>query len=955
MAKTPMTTRDLRPFRVGSLVTDRQRIGLVQAHRPPNMVDVLFEQTVNGAGRRVVERWSVDRLQPVVPTIPRPQANPAKGLRTVIRAWEATPQARPMLPVLRGVVLTADFTPDKERRIPDDFLPDVLVDGDKVQLVKGRDGTVVLLASDSPRRGAGSVRAALTSGRTLRLTGPRGGLSEGQRAALPTETFAIPERRAWPINDRRHAEIAVQYMKRGFGKKSEYPRVKAEIRRRYPDVPVSNPAGQDFQDPENIQFRRVVAGITRSLVRKKLGMPTAPRSEDMTDADLRREEALFLSLSPADRRSITSQAYAIATRQGQKHGWLKAGTQQPTAKAAARSEERMLLDPLEAQKDRYYEVVLAGQRKSGFYRVVPREVAGTKGVELRYYIEPAEDPAKPKYFLSPAKAEARKDEMNAALAMGQKPILRNPSGTDPTVLFKDATEDPFMALAAEVNNAIVPVTSEPEDFVPSPEAVDRFKTLLGNIAQNIERGAGNRESPIAQDRPFFDIERIELRQEKRTDMFGTETEVSVYRPVSPETPPSDTQKIRFVLYLPKNYKYLGTRQMAGGASLLTPESRIREELGTRTSGRGESRYQKEVPLPYSQEARWLSKAINVPDEILQRFFSPFGTRSQMWEKYKKEKNFMRKRGLRPTMAKMWMRAPKSDSLNQAARGRFDEKTRQFVDRVSQNYIKFFTTNIDLFLFTIENFRTPGLAFATQNLALLLQDAQDEAAKVQAQLKEQAKYAKMTDEERVMAKLSAQQSSSNTYIVPVVSLVPSAQRNIMRRLEVEDRDIEAIRSMNLGLQLPSMEDMGKERAALDRLVERGTPTREQAARAVIQKNGGFFIPGLGGLVVFPTLDSATDWLQANAVRLQVLIREIMRFPKQVIEPITAAGVPFSGGRAVMPVLETLVEMGYRTALERGAAAAEVRKDLSALKRRVSRLSAPQSSTSPPPEPLNPDDY
>jgi hypothetical protein len=53
--------------------------------------------------------------------------------------------------------------------------------------------------------------------------GPRGGYSESEREALPSSAFLKPRTRSWPVSDREHAEIAIQYMTRGFGRPAEYP------------------------------------------------------------------------------------------------------------------------------------------------------------------------------------------------------------------------------------------------------------------------------------------------------------------------------------------------------------------------------------------------------------------------------------------------------------------------------------------------------------------------------------------------------------------------------------------------------------------------------------------------------------------------------------------------------------------------------------------------------------
>ena len=75
----------------------------------------------------------------------------------------------------------------------------------------------------------------------------------------------------------------------------------------------ANPAELDVYDPSKDQFRAVVQGVYESL-----------REKDPTTGT----------------RELLSRAYAIATRQGQKYGWLKPGTQEPTMKGILRALER---------------------------------------------------------------------------------------------------------------------------------------------------------------------------------------------------------------------------------------------------------------------------------------------------------------------------------------------------------------------------------------------------------------------------------------------------------------------------------------------------------------------------------------------------------------------------------------------------------------------------------------
>jgi len=50
-----------------------------------------------------------------------------------------------------------------------------------------------------------------------RGTGPRGGYTPAERAALPASDFLVPRRRKWPVSNKEHANTALQYMTRWKG------------------------------------------------------------------------------------------------------------------------------------------------------------------------------------------------------------------------------------------------------------------------------------------------------------------------------------------------------------------------------------------------------------------------------------------------------------------------------------------------------------------------------------------------------------------------------------------------------------------------------------------------------------------------------------------------------------------------------------------------------------------
>lgn len=60
-------------------------------------------------------------------------------------------------------------------------------------------------------------------------------LSTKQRKALPTSTFAIPEKRAYPIPDESHARNALARVAQ-HGTPEEQSRVRAAVARKFPNI-----------------------------------------------------------------------------------------------------------------------------------------------------------------------------------------------------------------------------------------------------------------------------------------------------------------------------------------------------------------------------------------------------------------------------------------------------------------------------------------------------------------------------------------------------------------------------------------------------------------------------------------------------------------------------------------------------------------------------------------------
>ncbi|MDP3772647.1 MAG: hypothetical protein Q8Q85_00085 [Gemmatimonadales bacterium] len=105
--------------------------------------------------------------------------------------------------------------------------------------------------------------------------------------------------------------------------------------------PRANPAKGDIMDPHREQLRRVMMGVRESLVQR--GAP--------------------------DNATTTSKAWAIATRQLQKHGYLVPGTQQATLKGIQRSRAKLQAPHAEVRRQAY-EATLANERVAKGHRVV---------------------------------------------------------------------------------------------------------------------------------------------------------------------------------------------------------------------------------------------------------------------------------------------------------------------------------------------------------------------------------------------------------------------------------------------------------------------------------------------------------------------------------------------------------------------------------------------------------
>lgn len=61
-------------------------------------------------------------------------------------------------------------------------------------------------------------------------------MSAAERKAIPDKDFVFPDRKAWPIQDLKHAKLALQYIKAKRGDSKDWPVVKKAVLARYPQL-----------------------------------------------------------------------------------------------------------------------------------------------------------------------------------------------------------------------------------------------------------------------------------------------------------------------------------------------------------------------------------------------------------------------------------------------------------------------------------------------------------------------------------------------------------------------------------------------------------------------------------------------------------------------------------------------------------------------------------------------
>ena len=153
-------------------------------------------------------------------------------------------------------------------------------------------------------------------------------------------------------------------------------------RRSMKQLPVAaNPRNKKYgvlyekYDAKMAQRNAVVQGIYETLVRKHLGLPWNKAFKDSKGVRL---DQSSMMAKPAISK-LLGQAFAISTRTGQKHGYLKKGTQDPTAKGIARAKERAKDKKHLEENILDYEATLSMARKEP-YRIVERTVNRKKTI-----------------------------------------------------------------------------------------------------------------------------------------------------------------------------------------------------------------------------------------------------------------------------------------------------------------------------------------------------------------------------------------------------------------------------------------------------------------------------------------------------------------------------------------------------------------------------------------------
>ena len=193
----------------------------------------------------------------------------------------------------------------------------------------------------------------------------------------------------------------------------------------------NNPRYQVGQyDESEAQFHAVVQGIYESLVRKELGLKSTAPFKNRAGSRIDEQGIIAGRFTADDLRQLLSNAFAIATRQGQRLGTLQRGTQKATAKGRAKSRKRAKDKAHLEANIQDYETTLGLVRKGGAYRIVKR-----RG---RFYIQPHEDAFNSKGYKTERGAKGVLTRyLNQLGDPGNLPSIDNPRPRQGSMQFSD--------------------------------------------------------------------------------------------------------------------------------------------------------------------------------------------------------------------------------------------------------------------------------------------------------------------------------------------------------------------------------------------------------------------------------------------------------------------------------------------------------------------------------------
>lgn len=154
---------------------------------------------------------------------------------------------------------------------------------------------------------------------------------------------------------------------------------------------------KDVYDPDKEQFRRQVLALFEKFTSEGYS-----KTKSVT-IKVGKKKRTFQAGQAIPVEWAKPFAFQIATRRGQKYGYLEKGTQTSTEKGKKRAAEK-LDTPDSMMKRQRYEMMLSSGRKSGKYRVVPEQKDG----RTRYTIQPSG-----KWFSTETKAQGVVDKWNA--------------------------------------------------------------------------------------------------------------------------------------------------------------------------------------------------------------------------------------------------------------------------------------------------------------------------------------------------------------------------------------------------------------------------------------------------------------------------------------------------------------------------------------------------------------